>query len=203
VLGDKPRIGRLSNIYNIVYKHNLYLLEWEPSVVPAFYSHARQSPVNLLFHIYPTLLRPRTVAQLKWAYQRVHRAIGDLAQQHLRVPGIWGQPSTSTSSDRLDCHQDSSLVFTFPEEEDKYAPITPRGYDDLPEESKGEIHYLEYSNQHKLPSFHYIDTEGNRAPCEFINSKWYTLHHYKDGYHTSRDLEFTAAELCINKLLEL
>jgi hypothetical protein len=95
------------------------------------------------------------------------------------------------------------LVFTFPEAEDDYAPITPRGYDDLPEESKGEIHYLEYSNQHKPPSYHYIDTEGNQVPCEFINGKWYTLHHYKDGYHTSKDLEFTDAELHINRLLEL
>jgi hypothetical protein len=95
------------------------------------------------------------------------------------------------------------LVFTFPEAEDNYTPITPRGYDDLSEESKGEIHYLEYSDQCKPASFHYINTKGNRVPCEFINSKWYTLYHYKDGYCTSKDLEFTVAELCINKLLEL
>jgi hypothetical protein len=143
------------------------------------------------------------VAQLKQAYQRVNRALGDSAQQHLRVPGIQGWPSTSTSSKRLDHHQDSSLVFTFPEAEDDYTPITPRGYDNLPEEAKGEIRYLEYSNNRKPPSYHYINTEGNRVPCEFINGKWYTLHHYKDGYRTSKDLEFTAAELHINKLLEL
>jgi hypothetical protein len=95
------------------------------------------------------------------------------------------------------------LVFTFPEAEDNYTPITPRGYDKLPEEAKGEIHYLEYFNNRKPSSYHYINTEGNRVPCEFINHKWYTLHHYKDSYCTSKDLEFTAAELQINKLLEL
>jgi hypothetical protein len=95
------------------------------------------------------------------------------------------------------------LVFTFPEAVDDYTPITPRGYDDLPENSKGEICYLEYSDQCKPPSYHYIDTEGNQVPCEFINSKWYTLHHYKDSYRISQDLEFTDAKLHINKLLEL
>jgi hypothetical protein len=99
--------------------------------------------------------------QLKQAYQRVHRVLGDSAQQHLRVPGIREQPSASTSSDRLDHHQDSSLVLTFPKAEDDYTPITPRGYNNLPEESKGEICYLEYSNDCKPPSFHYINTEGN------------------------------------------
>jgi hypothetical protein len=52
------------------------------------------------------------------------------------------------------------LVFIFPEAEDDYVPITPRGYDNLPEEAKGEIRYLEYSDNRKPPSFHYIDTEG-------------------------------------------
>jgi hypothetical protein len=47
-----------------------------------------------------------------------------------------------------------------------------------------------------------MNTTGNLVACEFFNSKWYKLHHWVEGYRTSKNLKLTIEELKINDLAQ-
>jgi hypothetical protein len=93
------------------------------------------------------------------------------------------------------------LIIIFPSN-DEYTTVTPRTSDDLAPKDKGRICYLQYKDQHKPASYFFVNTTGNLVACEYINSKWYELHHWAEGYRTSMDLKLTIEELKINDLAQ-
>jgi hypothetical protein len=105
-------------------------------------------------------------------------------------------------SSKFDWNRDRSLILIFPSDEEEYITVTPRTRDDLTTENKGRIHYLQYKDQCKPASYFFTNTTGNLVTCEFFNSKWYKLHHWVEGYRTSKDLKLTIKELKINDLAQ-
>jgi hypothetical protein len=115
-----------------------------------------------------------------------------------RTPVLEPVPEQAASS-KFDRSRDGLLILIFPSN-DEYTTVTPRTSDDLAPEDKGRIHYLQYKDQHKPTSYFFVNTTGNLVACEYINSKWYELHHWVEGYRTSTDLKLTIEELKINNL---
>jgi hypothetical protein len=103
---------------------------------------------------------------------------------------------------KFDRNRDRSLILIFPSDEEEYIAVTPRTKDDLTTENKGRICYLQYKDQHKPASYFFTNTTGNLVACEFFNSEWYELHHWVEGYRTSKDLKLTIKELKINNLAQ-
>jgi hypothetical protein len=105
-------------------------------------------------------------------------------------------------SSQFDQNRDGSLILIFPSDEEEYITVTPRTRDNLTAENKGRICYLQYKDQHKPASYFFTNTTGNIVACEFFNSEWYKLHHWVEGYRTSKDLKLTIEELKINNLAQ-
>jgi hypothetical protein len=103
---------------------------------------------------------------------------------------------------KFDRNRDRSLILIFPSDEEEYITVTPRTSDDLAPEDKGRIHYLQHKDQHKPASYFFVNTTGNLVACEYFNSEWYELHHWVEGYRTSKDLKLTIKELKINDLAQ-
>jgi hypothetical protein len=102
---------------------------------------------------------------------------------------------------KFDRNRDGSLILVFPKDKGDYIAITTRAYDDLIPEVKGWIKFLQYTDQHKPPSYFFIGQSGRLTACEFFNSEWYELHHYTEGYRTAKNLKLLEEELQINKPL--
>jgi hypothetical protein len=117
-----------------------------------------------------------------------------------RTPVLEPVPEQTVSS-RFDRNRDRSLILIFPVN-DEYTTVTPRTSDNLAPEDKGRIQYLQYNDQHKPASYFFVNTTGNLVACEYINSEWYELHHWAEGYRTSTDLKLTIEELKINDLAQ-
>jgi hypothetical protein len=94
------------------------------------------------------------------------------------------------------------LILIFPSNEEEYIAVTPRTSDNLAPEDKGRICYLQYKDQHKPASYFFTNTTRNLVACKFFNSEWYKLHHWAEGYRTSKDLKLTIEELKINNLAQ-
>jgi hypothetical protein len=118
-----------------------------------------------------------------------------------RTPVLEPVPEQVVSS-KFDQNRDGSLILIFPSDEEEYTAVTPRTRDDLTTDSKGRICYLQYKDQCKPTSYFFTNTTGNLIACEFFNSKWYKLHHWVEGYRTSKDLKLTIKELKINDLAQ-
>jgi hypothetical protein len=103
---------------------------------------------------------------------------------------------------QFDQNRDGSLILIFPSDEEEYITVTPRTRDNLAAENKGRICYLQYKDQCKPTSYFFTNTTGNLIACEFFNSKWYELHHWVEGYRTSKDMKLTIEELKINNLAQ-
>jgi hypothetical protein len=103
---------------------------------------------------------------------------------------------------KFDQNRDGLLILIFQSDEKEYITVTPRASNDLAPEDKGRIHYLQYKDQHKPASYFFTNTTGNLITCKFFNSKWYKLHHWVEGYRTSKDLKLTIEELKINNLAQ-
>jgi hypothetical protein len=106
-----------------------------------------------------------------------------------------------TVSSRFDRNRDGSFILIFLVN-NEYTTVTPRTSDDLAPEDKGRICYLQYKDQCKPASYFFVNTTGNLVACEYINSEWYELHHWAEGYRTSTDLKLTIEELRINDLAQ-
>jgi hypothetical protein len=118
-----------------------------------------------------------------------------------RTPVLEPVPEQIISS-KFDRNRDGSLILIFPSDEEEYITVTPRTSDDLAPEDKGRICYLQYKDQHKPASYFFVNTTGNLIACEYFNSEWYELHHWVEGYRTSKDLRLTIEELKINNLAQ-
>jgi hypothetical protein len=118
-----------------------------------------------------------------------------------RTPVLEPVPEQTVSS-KFDRNRDGSLILIFPSDEEEYITVIPRTRDNLAPEDKGRIHYLQYKDQHKPASYFFVNTTGNLVTCEYFNSKWYELHHWAEGYRTSKDLKLTIEELKINDLAQ-
>jgi hypothetical protein len=118
-----------------------------------------------------------------------------------RTPVLEPVPEQVVSS-QFNQNRDGSLILIFPSDKEEYIAVTPRTRDNLTTENKERIHYLQYKDQHKPTSYFFMNTTGNLIACEFFNSKWYELHHWVEGYRTSKDLKLTIEELKINDLAQ-
>jgi hypothetical protein len=107
-----------------------------------------------------------------------------------------------TVSSKFDQNRDRSLILIFPSDKEEYITVTPRTSDDLAPEDKGRIRYLQYKDQHKPASYFFVNTTGTLVACEYFNSEWYELHHWAEGYRTSKDLKLMIEELKINDLAQ-
>jgi hypothetical protein len=117
-----------------------------------------------------------------------------------KTPALKPAQEQSVSS-KFDQNRDGSLVLIFPVKKDEYIAITTRIQDDLTNEVKGRIHFLQYKDKCKPASYFFVNTEGKLTACEFINEEWYEIHHWAHRYWTSKDLKLTFEELHINELL--
>jgi hypothetical protein len=118
-----------------------------------------------------------------------------------RTPVLEPVPEQIVSS-KFNRNRDRSLILIFPSDKEEYITVDPRTSDDLAPEDKGRICYLQYKDQHKPTSYFFVNTTGNLVACEYFNSKWYKLHHWVEGYRTSKDLKLTIEELKINDLAQ-
>jgi hypothetical protein len=66
-----------------------------------------------------------------------------------------------TVSSKIDQNRDRSFIQVFPTKEDKYFVVPTWTQDDLAQEIKGRIKYLQYKDQHKPPSYFFMTMKGN------------------------------------------
>jgi hypothetical protein len=118
-----------------------------------------------------------------------------------RTPVLEPVPEQVVSS-KFDQNRDRSLILIFPSDEEEYIAVTPKASNNLVPEDKGRICYLWYKDQHKHASYFFTNTTRNLITCEYFNSEWYELHHWVEGYRTSKDLQLTIEELKINNLAQ-